>query len=794
MTLRDTIDVKPLLLTLPHNRIQARALPPEVRGRPAETAPLQWTRRNTEAAEVGGVAGGVERFEAPAVIGLVTLDVFRSDGPAAHEPLIAVRMSVRNDGPDPVELTSLTPLWVDGDAGAELAAGQFADWRVVRAGRQKNDVPGNFRFTDDDIDLQHARIDAAEFKAGSGVQASDLAKGRSPSTSINADPYLWIKNRHDESSTAFFIGVLGQTEHLTRINLACNEARDEFRSLSTICEMDGVVVQPGESRTTHWVVIYESADEETLRQRHVDLFAAVANVPKPTTPPVSYFCSWYFYGCDFTQADLDENLTGLKERPIPFDVLLIDNGWMTDFGTYDANERFPLGMAHAARAIKEAGYRPGIWTCPFVIMKDSPALQKYPNLIARDDAGNAILFPYEQTKEYVVDPTSPDAEAYFTELFTKLRDWGFEAHKFDFLRAITSNARIRFHDRSMNRAQAYRHAMAMFRRLAGDEAYILACGGLFEASAGLVDGMRIGSDTKGRWSDPNGATAYQRMGYVVRVKQNVFRNHTNRLWHTDPDALQLRVRHEPFRNRPEYFHLCQGSFTDEEATTIVAHQYLGGGIVCLCERMVELSDDRLLLLRKALPTVTPPANIVDFGAFECPTTFWTAVTPQWDARQQWATLVVCNWSEAPIERTIRIDAVPQFASESRVAAMELTIQQFLGVRSADDAVVLTIPSHGTRVLRLAAWNGQAPLLLGTDGHLSGGAAEFTKLRITNDSIQGEIGWKWNVPITVTIGIPNGSALSPCRVTIPATDRRFSLAIPPLRVNAAAIMAAQNIAP
>jgi hypothetical protein len=746
--------------------MQLQTLAPRVLG--VEDASLQFRSQTTHEDSIGPI-GGQTTVHIAAFAGCqVAREVFVS----RDRRLVGIRISLTNQTSSALELQAMVPVSATGADTLQAAGATLPDWRIVRMSRQKNDVPGNFRFTDQDTDYEHAKIDGAEFKAGMGVQADDLATASQNATTVQADPFIWIKNRRDASVPGLFIGVLGQTEHLTQILLAANDDRTSLRSMAVRCEYDSVIIAPGQTRTTHWTLLWEEVDEETMRYRYIGLLADVMKVPTPGPSP-SIFCSWYFYGTDFTQADLNENLAELRKRPIPFDVLLIDNGWMDDFGSYNAGPLFPAGMKHAANLIRAAGYRPGIWTCPFVIMSDSPALKKYTKLIARDGKGEPITFPYGQTKTWVVDPTSPDAEAYFAELFGKLRDWGFEVHKFDFLRAIVNAPQIRFHDRTMNRAQAYRHGMAMIRRMVGKDAYILACGGLFEGSAGLVNGIRVGADTKGRWGDPKAANAYHRMGYVVRIKQNVFRNHTNRLWHTDPDALQLRRRTEPFRNHPEFFHLCEGSFTDDEALTLVAHQYLGGGIACLCERMAEFPDDRYALLRRVLPSVTPPARIVDFENVECPSTFWTKVTPRVPGMASWATLVVFNWSAEPAEREVSLSSVPWLAACPRLAVMELATQTFIGVRCGQDSLPLTIPPHGTRILRLAPWDGQSPLLLGTDCHLSGGAAELDQLEISTDIVTGRVCSPWQFPIKLTIGMPVHGRLEPRSFTIAAGEREFS---------------------
>lgn len=642
--------------------------------------------------------------------------------------------------------------------GAEQLSGvgrDMGDWRIVRMSRQKNDVPGNFRPGVQDMDMEHARIDGAEIKAGRGVSAEDLARLKVDMTTVRADPCFWLKHRDEDSIPGLCLCMLGQTEHLS--HLALSSDNHTFGRLAVHCEFDGITVRPGQSRYTHWLLIYESDSEEAIRKLQVDMLAHDLRVQEPTPAP-SFFCSWYFYGTDFTQADLDENLAEFVKRPLPFDVLLIDNGWMTDFGNYEANSRFPLGMKHAADVIAHAGYRPGIWTCPFVVSNNSSILQKYPNLLARDENGQLMTFSCENRLEYVLDPTSPDAEPYFTELFGKLRDWGYTAHKLDFLRAIIVSPRIRFADKTKTRAQAYRQGMQLIRKHAGNDAYILACGGLFEGTAGLVDGMRIGSDTRGHWQDPNGKTAYQKLGYMARIKQNIFRNHTNRLWHTDPDAMQLRRRNEPFRGHDEYFHLSEGSFTDDEAMTLLANHYIGGGAVTLCERMAELDDDRYHLLRRVMPPATTPAHVIDFDAPSCPTMLWTRVDPEMTRNDPWYTLTVFNWEDQPVDKTVKLSDIPDLQGQMQMGVMELVTESMYGLCDADASITLTVPSHGVRVLRIAPWHHrQTPLLLGTDGHLSGGAGEFAHFQLTVDRCRGQLSdrWVWPLRVWLVLDTPQG---------------------------------------
>lgn len=709
---------------------------------PEMTSTDSLQRTLEQQATLGGIKGvSRSRFSSHA-LWHVNREVFISD----DATLVAMRVHLLNSSDKPMSLDDVTLFEVTGEEHFHGPGQSMAHWRIVRMSRQKNDVPGSFRPGVEDMDMEHARIDGAELKAGAGVSAEDLANLKVDMTTIRADPSFWFKDRSDASSPGLCLSMLGQTEHLSHLALSSGNDQQAFNSLKVLCEFDNITVKPGQTRSTHWLMLYEADCEEAIRQRQVEMLAQEMHVHEPTPAP-SFFCSWYFYGTDFTQADLDENLAAFAQRPLPFDILLIDNGWMTDFGNYEANHRFPQGMEHAAEQITKAGYRPGIWTCPFVVSSKSPILKKYPNLLARDEDGQLMTFHCEKQLECVLDPTSPDAEPYFAELFGKLRSWGFTAHKLDFLRAIIVSPRIRFADPTMTRAQAYRRGMQLIRKYAGKDAYILACGGLFEGTAGLVDGIRIGSDTRGHWQDPNGKTAYQKLGYLARIKQNFFRNHTNRLWHTDPDAMQLRRRDEPFRGHDEYFHLSEGSFTDDEAMTLLVNQYLGGGAVTLCERMVELDDDRYAILRRVMPPTTTPASVIDFDAPQCPTMLWTRVDPEMTRHDPWYTLAVFNWEDQPVEKLVKLSNIPEIAGQKQMGVMELFTQSFYGLRDADDQITLTIPAHGVRLLRIAPWHKRdIPLLLGTDGHLSGGAGEFVSFQLTADCCKGQLSDRWVWPL------------------------------------------------
>ena len=434
--------------------------------------------------DVAGIGGRAVRETAM----LDGIELVRETFQSADGAMCAVRLSITNRRSTPFALESITPITAVGDEALTVADAGFADWRVLRMARQKNDIPGCFRPATHDADLADAAFCGGEIVAGMGVSPEDMARGGRTSESILADPCVIIRSDRKPDAPGLFLGILGQTEHLTSIFMTPSEGGDALGSLEVVCEFDGVHVDPGETRTTHWLLMQASADDYGTLASFADSVAREYGVPAPGPAP-SICCNWYFYGSDMTQDDLDENLAVLAEKPIPFDVFLLDNGWMDNFGSWRPNERWPMGVKHAADCIARAGYRPGIWTCPFVVMAESPILDQYPDLVARDSVGEPCEFGYGKGVCYTVDPTAPNASAYFNEMFARLKGWGYLHHKFDFLRAVINARDVRFHDRKATRAQAYRRGLQLIRDALGPEAYIVACGGLFEGSAGLADAV-----------------------------------------------------------------------------------------------------------------------------------------------------------------------------------------------------------------------------------------------------------------------------------------------------------------
>lgn len=620
-----------------------------------------------------------------------------------------IRLSMTNGRSKPVELKSLIPLQVAG-ANLTVAGTSIQKWTVFRLARHKNDIPGPFRPTL----VDDAWKDAATDNSG-GTSADDPSRSQAAAARFHSDPGFVVMPGGQPAVSHLFIGFDGQTEHLNDLLLEVD--KDQLSGLSAVAEFDGVLVPPGGVRETHPLYIQTGKDVESLLADHVERIRK--RYGSRLADHRNIFCTWYFYGPEILADDLRRDLAEIKRRPVLFDTFLIDYGWSDKFGDWNAlASKFPKGMNAMADEIRAAGLTPGIWSCPFLVKPDSEALRQYPDLPLKTRTGQYVNFGMRDMGEfYVVDPTSPSAEKFLTETVRKLRGWGYQYLKFDFVRAIVLNDNAVFHDRSVNRAQAYRRGMEILRKATGDDGFIGVWGGLYEANAGLVEINRSGSDVRGHW-DPIRDYGHETR-YPVRMRQTFARSfYDEKLWTSDQDALQLRRRTSQWRNaRP---HLSMGLFTDEEAFSTVVYRFLGGGVVQVSEKLDELDQDRYELYKMVIPTFAPVAR--RFGVWDqyLPEQFVSHFSKH-PSLPSWSVVTLTNWNGKDRRKIGFVPSdVPGLPKAGRYAAFEFRTQKFLGVFTPQARIEVDLEAHAARVIRLTPITLDGTWLIGTDLNLSCG--------------------------------------------------------------------------
>jgi hypothetical protein len=204
--------------------------------------------------------------------------------------------------------------------------------------------------------------------------------------------------------------------------------------------------------------------------------------------------SWYDLWDKVTEQDVRENAPLARaalEGRVPATALplriVIDDGWQQRWGEWEANDKFPSGMAGLAADLKAQGFRVGIWLAPLLVDDDSPLVSDHPTWFLQD-----AMYPHPTNGTMrILDPTEPEAAAHIQAFIQRIVSWGYDFLKIDFLFAGTYEEPRHAQGTGM---QAYHEALRLIRDAAGEDTILLAVGAPSHPSLPYVDAWRLGGD------------------------------------------------------------------------------------------------------------------------------------------------------------------------------------------------------------------------------------------------------------------------------------------------------------
>ncbi len=251
------------------------------------------------------------------------------------------------------------------------------------------------------------------------------------------------------------------------------------------------------------------------------------------------WCSWYSLYTAIDEPSLQTIFDGLQNQP--FDVLQVDDGWQIGIGDWQANAKFPSGMKSLADRIKATGRKAGLWLAPLLVVPSSSIYRDHHDWLLHNDQGQLVSAGFNWGEQlYALDTTHPAVLTWLADLMRRVRAWGFEYIKLDFLYAGALPGK-RY--TPIAREAAYRGGLSVIREALGDDAYFLTCGAPILPSIGLCDAMRIGPDVAAIWESARDSLLLNNP--TTPGLKNAIRTTINRLWlaplvHTDPDVVFFR--------------------------------------------------------------------------------------------------------------------------------------------------------------------------------------------------------------------------------------------------------------
>ena len=297
------------------------------------------------------------------------------------------------------------------------------------------------------------------------------------------------------------------------------------------------------------------------------------------------WCSWYELGADVTEADMVANIDFCAAH---FDrrflrYIQLDDGYQRAAGTWDTNAKFPHGHRWLTDRIHAAGFQAGLWIAPFAVAEQSDVASTNPGWLLKTapPESSAVLVDTRTPwggRIFALDGAHPGVQQWLYDLARRIvREWGYDYLKIDFLHWATVGAA---HYGGLTHAEAYRRGLTAIRDGLGSEVFLLGCGAPVQHAAGLVDGMRIGTDVDAGWG-----------GIQAPARATALRSFYNRsIWLNDPDCLVVRP-----------------PLTLDEARVWASIVAVSGGMTVLSDNLLKLPAERLVLLQKALPVA--PVNV-----------------------------------------------------------------------------------------------------------------------------------------------------------------------------------------
>lgn len=327
--------------------------------------------------------------------------------------------------------------------------------------------------------------------------------------------------------------------------------------------------------------------------------------------PVFGWNSWDALSASVTEEDILENLRFIKAHEnlrTKLTHVIIDDGWQTGWGHWLPNAKFPRGMAALAETIHDQGFKAGLWLAPLMVQPDTPLYQRHSECLLKDQKGHPYLVAQGLVRSfYALDVSVPASQDFLRETFRKVREWGYDYVKFDFLfnqAQCLENGDAFALDASWSSNRHVAVMLKIAREELGEKVHILGCNYPFELGGADVDEARLASDIASFWEN---------VDYVYRAFAARF--FMNRNWiAADPDFTIVRVPEATWNDGPIGFAVesawqrnqdnvgwRKGPYwTEEEMKVALAIVILSGGSVILGDHLPQLNEKGLEYIRIAL--------------------------------------------------------------------------------------------------------------------------------------------------------------------------------------------------
>jgi hypothetical protein len=509
---------------------------------------------------------------------------------------------------------------------------------------------------------------------------------------------------YNSKGNGFLIGPVGPAEAFTSLQVADGNVK-------ATAQMDGVLVRAGESRRSEEMVFcFEPS--RTAADIWVQ-WVAITHKARLNKGPVYGWCSWYDRTTNIDEKHTLEIADILAKNPNVFGkgILQIDDGYQKMDGDWRGNDKFPNGMAAVAKQIRDIGWIPGVWFAPLMINPAHAWMKANPDAIQKDAQGISSFQnpnPFHPDGANWIVPDHPESKKFLFNVIKDARDRGYGYIKIDF-----NGIGSRFYDPTKTRLQIFRELYTLYRAAAGDDMYMLSClGQPTRGVIGFIDAARVGPD-----SHP----AHFKMCLESVLR---FQIYDNVWWQNDPDVSYLAtgLPSRVLGPTPE----GEGMWRTWHGITALV-----GGTAMVSEPL-QAEDCKAMWRNFEImrPASAEPARLLTLGHSAENTTFG------FDASRPYGDFSVYNLYNVtkgtkPISLDFKETGLP---ANLDCAVFDFWENKVIGTAKGSYTTA-PLDQHSSALLRFTPLTGGAPVLVGSNLHLSIGATEIKEIRTSPERIE-----------------------------------------------------------
>lgn len=204
---------------------------------------------------------------------------------------------------------------------------------------------------------------------------------------------------------------------------------------------------------------------------------------------------------------------------------------------------------------------------------------------------------------------------------------------------------------------------------------------------------------------------------------------------------------------------------------------LAGRSPIASERMNQLADERVELLRRIIPTA--PIRAIDLYAHQAWSPIWNLAVNT-DAGK-WNVLGLFNASDETRTEFIELEDLNLGTGEERFAIYDFWNNRLL--RIATNRFSLQVPAGGCRVVRITRINDDRPTIIGTTRHITCGAADLHDVRWNDKALKftGRSDLAAHDPYEIWLYLPEGNDSLEIKTVSTSAPRSFTRTMGNIRI-------------